>query len=286
MGGLADFVQLAFLFANGLCVIYFSGANSGAGYMLERRWFRDGFDMRMSGCRTVSVVCAVLAFVGLHGKVLAEALPSYEMDASVRIVGAVRSPGEVRIPMQLSLDRVIDLAGGLLPSAYRFGAVVLRVSEAQDSAVPCVPPAAFQAITMIADDPLIRGVNGLISALQTGQMRRIDAADARYGALFDDAPAAVIQPGDVVAIPSRTSKVFVAVPGSSALLLNHESGWAADDYLRQPEVQPLLGDWKEFALYYPNGRSVTLSIDHWRYQDTAVPPGAMIAPARVACFYR
>ncbi|MDP9141308.1 MAG: hypothetical protein M3O62_11030 [Pseudomonadota bacterium] len=146
----------------------------------------------------------------------------------------------------------------------------------------CTPLAARHASLLIQDDPKLGARTDLISQLQSGQLVRIGARDGLAGE--PGVPTFLLQEGDLLALPARSSVVYVATAEGTIVRLPHEPSAAADAYIKRlPRADRKGVD--RFMLHYPNGEPLELAVDPWHYRPTMIPPGSLIAPESV-CLLR
>lgn len=197
----------------------------------------------------------------------------------VIIMGEVVRPGALNLSDgEVTLRRVLGLAGGFTKDAYPSAAILLRNSALAQSqhkvSIECLPrpeQAALLLSLLIVD---ARWAKHISSGLISHALKRIPvmiepvAKSSQYGV------ETLLQDGDLLLIPARARWVIVdgAVrdPGFRAF----ETGLLAEDYIAQSGGRLSSAD--SASLIYPDGRVIPLQIDPWNYQPTAVPPASVI----------
>lgn len=208
-------------------------------------------------------------------------LSAAEADGRVAVLlaGAVERPGSVVLDaVQATVGRAIAAAGGASRDSYRFATLLLRRTGANADAAECLPVMARLAGLLIQDDPKLGSRTDLVSQLASGQLISLDPRDT-VAATPGVAPL-LLQDGDLLALPSRSSVVYMATAQGAIVRLRHEPAAPAERYIEQLPKADRRGI-DEFILHYPNGQQTELAIDAWRYRPTMIPPGALIAPDSV-----
>lgn len=198
---------------------------------------------------------------------------------TVLLAGAVERPGAVGLAAaQASVANALAAAGGTSRQSYRLATLLLRRSRADTAQAECLPLDARHAALLIEDDPLLAVRKDLVSQLLSGQLIRLDARDDIVSE--PGVPTFLLHDGDLLAVPARSSVVYVATTGGAIRRLRHEPSAPAESYLKQLSKADRQGA-DDFVLHYPNGRQLELAIEAWRYRPTMVPPGSLIAPDQV-----
>lgn len=206
--------------------------------------------------------------------------PGEAVTISVAVVGAVRQPRKVIVsPLAATVDALIESAGGTWPETYRFAAMVLRADpapKAGETSGRCLPLADLHASLLLRDDAGLATKPELVDKLLAGRLHRAEPQELVVGT--ERAPSMQLMDGDVLALPARTGTVYVAGSGGRVARLQHEPTLRAEEYVRQADAAAAT-DVSRHVLLYPDGRSVILDLEPWRYVPRMVPPGSLIAPA-------
>lgn len=214
-----------------------------------------------------------------HSKLRMSA-PGDAATVSVTVVGAVRKPRKViASPLAATVDALIESAGGPWPETYRFAAMILRAGPAiatSEASGRCVPLADLHASLLLRDDAGLGSKRELVDGLLAGQRHRVGMQELVLGS--ERGLPTQLMDGDVLALPARTGVVYVAPGRGPVARLQHEPTLRAEEYLRRADPSGD-GDASHYLLLYPDGRSVTLELEPWRYVPRVVPPGSLIAPA-------
>lgn len=240
--------------------------------------------------RVVLTACVLAATLGIAEAVAADpaafersklrmSAPGDAATISVTVIGAVRKPRKVvASPLAATVDALIESAGGPWPETYRFAAMVLRADSAATTTGTsgrCVPLADLHASLLLRDDAGLGSKQELVDGLRAGRLHRVGARELIVGA--ERTLPTPLMDGDVLALPARADVVYVVLGGGRIAQLQHEPTLRAEEYLRQADPSADL-DASRYLLY-PDGRSVTLELEPWRYVPRMVPPGSLIAPA-------
>jgi hypothetical protein len=223
-------------------------------------------------------------FIGLfwHADAVAQRLKwAYSLSGPtfVKVLGAVRRPGPVSGSREAAtVDQVLALAGGARDDAYRFASLLLRPVADVAPRFPCVSPGARHAALLMGDDPELRREGELIRGLLDGRVQRMPAHNTPFGRLGKDrgVPLAVAV-NDVLALPQRTSRIFVMLNNGRVETVEHKPDATADAYLAAlPREQraPL----RDYVMHYPDGSVAALNLEGWNATPVTVPPGSMLAP--------
>lgn len=199
---------------------------------------------------------------------------------AILVAGAVERPGAATLPVaQATVAGVLAAVGGASRESYRLATLLLRRTGENSENAACLPLAARHASLLIQDDPKLGSRTDLITQVLSGQLVRIAARDGLAGV-----PTFLLQAGDLLALPARSSVVYVATAQGAIVRLPHEPSAPAETYLEQlPKTERKGVD--AFTLHYPNGRQLELAVDPWNYRPTMIPPGSLIAPESV-CLLR
>jgi polysaccharide biosynthesis/export protein len=195
--------------------------------------------------------------------------------AQVSVLGDVVRPGSY--PASAKVSEVLLAAGGLRPSAYPLGAVLLRPAHLKALPQPCLRRSAqvLQAQLSLSPGLASGQLDALIQAAAVGQMQRLPVeVDRAVLAVAPDRDS-LLGGGDVLYIPSRPQTV--AVLGDAPLglqVFRHAPGQLAEDYL-VPGLSPRFSR-RRHTLYLPNGALQPLQLSYWNYRKEVVPPGSVI----------
>jgi hypothetical protein len=208
---------------------------------------------------------------------------SEDHQVTILVAGAVERPEAVTLPAaEATVAGVLAAAGGASRESYRLSTLLLRRTGVDSDEAACMPLAARHASLLIQDDAKLGARTDLISQLLSGQLVRIAARD--YLAGESGVPTLLLQEGDLLALPARSTVVYVATVQGRIVRLPHEPSAAAEIYLGQLPTVDRKGIDK-VLLHYPSGQQIELALDPWRYRPTMIPPGSLIAPDSV-CLLR
>ena len=203
------------------------------------------------------------------------AAPVAVVNSQITVIGDVERPGSY--PATAKVSEILVAAGGLGPSAYPLGAVLLRPAYLEALPSSCLQRSAqvLQAQLSLSPGLASGQLDALIQATAVGQMQRLPVeVDRAVLAVAPDRDT-LLGGGDVLFIPSRPQTV--AVLGDAPLglqVFRHAPGHLAEDYL-VPGLSPRFSR-RRHTLYLPNGSLQPLQLSYWNYRKEVVPPGSVI----------
>lgn len=227
----------------------------------------------------VSAIC-ILGLVQIPAAGARDANDGATDPVSVTVLGAVARPDVVSLAKApATVDDALDAVGGADADAYRFALLLLRPVAESPARFPCLAPGASHAALLMGDDPVLLEQNDLVARLRDGRMQRLPAQQAVFGRLGSDRGGTVpLRSGDVLAVPQRSSQVYVIEIDGRVESIAHDPRLAADDYLDLLPAERLARR-RDYVLHYPDGQVASLALEGWNAEPAAVPPGSMLAPA-------
>ena len=209
----------------------------------------------------------------------------------VLLVGQFNQPGLYTITRGETLSKVIARAGGLTSEAYPYGAVLtrerLKRQERRNYARTArdLQDASFALLSnkrVSNNGPAaVTAIEGLVRQLKQTQPvgRIVMEADPTMLQLHPELDT-LLEPGDTLYMPQRSNIVSVIGevlnPGASSFISEHN----ADDYINLSGGLRRYADDDRVFVVLPNGAAQPLSINHWNYDPTQIPPGSTIVVPR------
>ena len=209
----------------------------------------------------------------------------------VLLVGQFNQPGLYTMTRGETLSEVIARAGGLTPEAYPYGAVLtrerLKRQERRNYARTArdLQDASF---ALLSNKRISNGGPAAVTAIE-GLVRQLKETEPVGRIVMEADPTmlqlhpeldTLLEPGDTLYMPQRSNIVSVIGevlnPGASSFIPGHH----ADDYIGLSGGLRRYADDDRVFVVLPNGAAQPLSINHWNYDATQIPPGSTIVVPR------
>lgn len=211
----------------------------------------------------------------------------------VILVGEFLRPGTYDIRRGERLSEVIARAGGLTPQAYPYGAVFTRdsVRQRQQEGFQRTARELETSLIQVAAGQAVAGTRGasvdLGSAIAAGRELANSLREARAaGRMVVEANPvilaarpeldALLEPGDVIAMPKRPNEVTVVGSVLNPGSLQFRSGWRAADYVRASGGTQRFADASRAFVVLPNGQSTAAGLSAWQQGGPPIPPGSLV----------
>lgn len=233
--------------------------------------------MRVNLRGALCVPLLVAVFLSVQTTVMAQT----ETSGQVTVMGAVQRTGTVLVSGDtISAHDVVQLAGGLQPDAYAFGALLLRRNRntlyegsAKGGCISLQNRQAMEAVRSLlpADDAA-----ELVSALRVGALTRMPVALRSTASAIAAPEKSMLIDGDILIVPPRPAVVYVGGVVTSPGFYPYEPGAIADDYLGRAGKADGASVFARDIMLLPDGVLQPLHLRFFNYQPAAVPPGAML----------
>jgi len=216
------------------------------------------------------------------------ALPDWNPDDSVTLEGEVRFPGEYRIRKGESMSRVLERAGGLLPTAFARGTVFTRESiaekenlRAKEFAQVIVRDFASSQLTKETNNIKIDEIKAVADILEdfVGIGRLLVNVNAALSG--DDVADLGLEDGDRLVVPQRNSTVTVVGEIRRPGTHSYQAGLDLEDYLSLSAGVGARGDLEELYVVRADG-SVFRPVKSWTLfagsEATLMPGDTIVVP--------
>lgn len=212
---------------------------------------------------------------------------------SVTLQGQVRYPGTYHFQRGERLSELLLRAGGLTDVAYPYGTVYLRKSAADTERQSYLRAArdlenqVAAGITVMGSDKTppeaLTQMQSFIAELRsTTPVGRITVAADPALLASNPADDILLEPGDVIYVPQRSSTVSVMGEVLQPGTFQDRANVSADDYIDRA------GGYTQFAnksmtfVVYPDGTARQLDSSWLNFDSSAIPPGSTIVVPRDA----
>lgn len=217
-------------------------------------------------------------------------------NGAVLVSGEFARPGLYAIRKGETLSQLIARAGGMLETAYPYGAIFTRrsVKKLQEEGFRRQARELNSSLLAIATrketgGDAIAAVGALIERLATAETpgRMVVEADPRVLEIRSDLDT-ILEAGDTIYVPKKPNFVVtlgdVSNPGAQQFVGDKR----ASDYIAEAGGPSSTADRKRAFIVYPNGAAKPLKGSFWRSGATAaVPPGStIIVPKNVDPLYK
>lgn len=226
-------------------------------------------------------------------------IPVERRSRFVTLSGEVRVPGVYRVDNGETLRDLVVRAGGLMPSAYLFGADFTRVSTREEEhqnlqkavAVAQKDLAAREAKVSLNEDAEDAASKEKSIALQRAEIQRLATAEPTGRVVLDIPPKAIsvnaipdlpLEDGDVLHIPTRGGVVQVIGSVNDENSYIYHSDFRVKDYLAKAGGPTREADVKRMFVIRADGSVVG---DRHGFERMRLMPGdAIVVPNRAFSF--
>lgn len=202
-------------------------------------------------------VLRVLSAVGI-------ALPSQRLQSLVTVSGEVMKPGRFFVKPGTSLDEVVEMAGGLTPQAYAYGAVFVRDSlrrqqqanfekAINDIRIALIAQPLVSATTRDTDMAFrLAAVNSLVEQMRAHHVDGRLVLESTHGASRVQG-SFVVENNDELYIPPQSLAVGVYGMVNSSANFRYKPGLTIRDYLKMAGGYSRIADKSHIFVVRANG---------------------------------
>lgn len=228
-------------------------------------------------------------------------IPRWNERQSVKLLGKVRYPGEYAIEDGDTLSKLIERAGGFMPTAYLPAAVFTReeIKKRQREGVERQVKELEQRIMYTASQPTEAGQSASDKAQLVTMMDRLKAdvnqtefagrlalhleKDLRR---FKNSQSDItLKNGDVLYVPEREDSVIVQGEVLNPNAVVYNGGYALHDYLDKAGGLKDSADNSSIFVVHANGEAQTFKSNYLFGSDTPIGPGdTIIVPMEISTY--
>ena len=189
-------------------------------------------------------------------------------------------------------DGHLEVAGGLTPQAFPYGAIFTResVRNRQQEGFQRTARELESGLMQVAAGQAVvgnRSGTDIAGAIAAGREMASAMREARAaGRMVVEANPVVLagrpeldvllEPGDLIMMPKRPNEVTVVGAVQNPGSLQFTTGWRASSYVTAAGGAQRFADPSRAFLVLPNGQSTPAGLGAWQMGGPPVPPGSLV----------